>query len=338
MKLINWHNEVKIVLGYNRACIYDLSREEYYLAPKEIITLIEKIKGKELNVILSYCDEVEREWLQFLFKNEFIFEIDEEVFNCFDKIDSDWKSPSVIENVIIEFGLEGIIDYINYFNVKKAIIWITREVSLDELRRYISNNFTGSTIQNIELLFECMNYPDIDNLRSENPLVDGFFVPKKTGNYISPMFICNANFYRESLQFNTYLNKKLFLAQNGNYSNSSFSEVLGNLFEIDIESSRDFVKKMVSTEYWYAKKDNCLVCSRCEFRYMCYVDDLPLLSNDNQWRYPRECAYNPFISKWRGESGYKSLKESGVFLSENGINIDKKKLSETNQILWDYEG
>ncbi|HLV91705.1 MAG TPA: hypothetical protein VKX34_01175, partial [Aequorivita sp.] len=50
-----------------------------------------------------------------------------------------------------------------------------------------------------------------------------------------------------------------------------------------------------------------------------------------------ECNYNPYIAKWEGEEGYKTLSECGVISNENGFTIDHDKIAEINAKLWGEE-
>lgn len=83
---------------------------------------------------------------------------------------------------------------------------------------------------------------------------------------------------------------------------------------------------------WSVKKDVTLVCKDCEFRYMCIDSRIPILSdNKTSWFHNNECNYNPYIAKWKGEEGYRTLKECGIFINSSSIRIDRKILIQINK-------
>ena len=82
------------------------------------------------------------------------------------------------------------------------------------------------------------------------------------------------------------------------------------------------------------KKDETDVCKDCEFRHMCVDNRLPYERSPNEWYHKIECNYNPYIAKWEGEEGYRTLAECGVISNEEGFSIDHEKIAEINEELW----
>lgn len=89
------------------------------------------------------------------------------------------------------------------------------------------------------------------------------------------------------------------------------------------------------SDFWSANKDSIDVCKNCEYRYMCVDNRIPILRNSGSWYFNEECDYNPFISKWKGEKGYKNLLETGVISDQNGFKIDLIKLNSILKELWE---
>lgn len=79
------------------------------------------------------------------------------------------------------------------------------------------------------------------------------------------------------------------------------------------------------------------VCKDCEFRYMCVDAAIPNKRKDNSWYRSSECNYNPYISKWNNEEGYKTLSECGIIVGETGFSIDKEKLNTIINELWEEQ-
>jgi hypothetical protein len=67
---------------------------------------------------------------------------------------------------------------------------------------------------------------------------------------------------------------------------------------------------------------------------MCTDNRVPFKRKKNEWFHKTECFFNPYISKWKEEEGYKTLSECGVISNENGFSIDHDKIAEINKVLW----
>ncbi len=151
-------------------------------------------------------------------------------------------------------------------------------------------------------------------------------------------FVVNSSFYVEALNHNVYYNRKLYLDVDGTVRNGPLSPIiLGNLY-LD---GFDFTAVMARPEFmelWNIKKDDISVCSQCEFRYMCMDARIPEAHSDAfslpgekrdrraHWYHPTECNYNPYIARWEGDPDYRTLRECGVEVGENGLEIDYDQL------------
>jgi len=60
---------------------------------------------------------------------------------------------------------------------------------------------------------------------------------------------------------------------------------------------------------------------------------IPHQRRDGGWYHKEECNYNPYIGKWKGEEGYKTLNEIGVISNEDWFFIDYNKVEQINQKL-----
>lgn len=140
-------------------------------------------------------------------------------------------------------------------------------------------------------------------------------------------FFVNFDFYFEALASNISFNKRLFLDDTGTFFESFHRKInLGSdCRQIEIDSLQ---------EIWKTNKSNFDVCKSCEFRFMCLDFRYPIKRNENSWYYEEECKYNPFISKWSHEEGYRTLSEVGIVSNENEFSIDFARIEEINQELW----
>lgn len=94
------------------------------------------------------------------------------------------------------------------------------------------------------------------------------------------------------------------------------------------------LNKQETKRYWFIHKDLIDICKNCEYRRMCIDPRVPNQRNDKSWFYQGECEYNPYIAKWSGADGYKTLAECGVISNANGFSIDEEKIAEINAKLW----
>ncbi|MFZ7166079.1 MAG: hypothetical protein ACO1G5_00895 [Bacteroidota bacterium] len=167
-------------------------------------------------------------------------------------------------------------------------------------------------------------------------------------------FIANITFYNESLLHNVYFNRKLCLDKDGYIRNSlELPWHYGNISDTQMEDavkSREaeshFFKKYARADIdfgkikpafnslWDIHKQMIDVCKDCEFRNMCLDARCPLQRENGTWYHNTECNYNPYISKWHGEDGYKTLSECSVIANETTYYRDDKVLEEINKILW----
>ncbi|MBI9068476.1 MAG: grasp-with-spasm system SPASM domain peptide maturase [Salinivirgaceae bacterium] len=117
----------------------------------------------------------------------------------------------------------------------------------------------------------------------------------------------NLSFYTESQHYNTCLNRKVCIDENGFIKNClSIDEHYGNINEVDL---KEVVQSEEFQKLWHIKKDEIKVCKDCEFRHMC-MDCRAFIKNPNDiYSQPSKCHYNPYIAKWKGQEGYISVED-----------------------------
>jgi hypothetical protein len=152
-------------------------------------------------------------------------------------------------------------------------------------------------------------------------------------------FSINVQLFTESQKHHTYFNRKLYIGKNGEIKNApECEEVFGYIQDIkDVADLKQVISTPEFQKYWFVHKELCDVCKDCEFRHMCVDNRLPYQRKDGSWYHKIECNYNPYICKWKGEDGYKTLEECGIIVDENGFNINHKKISAINTFLWEEE-
>ncbi len=152
-------------------------------------------------------------------------------------------------------------------------------------------------------------------------------------------FRSNRNLFSESQYHHTYFNRKLYIGPNGEIKNApECEETFGSIKDLNsVEDLKEIISTPAFQKYWFVHKDLCDVCKHCEFRHMCVDNRMPFERADNQWYHKIECNYNPFIAKWEGEIGYRTLSECRVFSNENEFSIDHDRIAEINKEIWEEE-
>lgn len=131
---------------------------------------------------------------------------------------------------------------------------------------------------------------------------------------------------------NSCLSHKLSIDQFGEIRNCpSKKDSFGKLSDIDLERTiqlKEFQKE------WHITKESILICSDCEFRWMCSDCRVFVQDESNPLSKPSKCGYNPYINKWINEKGYQTEAECGVSVVGNQLRIDHEKLNQLNSELW----
>ncbi|PCI95916.1 MAG: hypothetical protein COB15_11600 [Flavobacteriales bacterium] len=360
----NIFTDILPVRGYSRGLFYDFGKQKLKFAPN---TLLDFFKGN------NYVDknDLPQEYLDFLLREKFVFEISNRLKDCFPKLSNDYDSYSIIRHLLIEIDfetrleeLETTISFIENELYCYHLILIIKE-DLSYHKELICNLVKSNTVDNFESI-GIKSFVDksetINEILVKTKKITNFYivdkkidiihkdldferqqvyrVPVKSNenyNFVSSeLFSINLSMYSESQKHNTYFNRKLYIKSNGEIKSSVESqEMFGYLHEIKKpEELKAIISRSNFQKYWFVHKEICDVCKDCEFRHMCVDNRLPFQREDGTWYHKEECNYNPYICKWRGEEGYLSLKECGVTSNESGFNINHEKIEAINKILW----
>nr|WP_290671700.1 grasp-with-spasm system SPASM domain peptide maturase [Kordia sp.] len=318
------------VKGAKNVIVCDIQRSTYFEIDMVLHDILVAHSNKTIEEIIEfygkeYEDEILNQ-LDQLQKEELVHLTTEN--HLFPKLDLTWETPSVITNMIIEYG--------DYFQEKETEIvndLIKLGVQYLELRFYVdvSNETLQNILQSIQktkivgiyLVLQNFPYEDIDKFLIENQRVMSILLSNATDaederykdyNKISVVkhkivnnkncgIICqnsfqvNLDLFTESQQFNSCLNKKLSIIENGDIKNCpSIPEALGNIKETTLTEIFDSKEEDVN-KYWNITKDQIEVCKDCEFRYIC-TDCRAFRESDNIYSKPLKCNYNPYNGKW----------------------------------------
>ena len=353
--------------GYQRSILIDTNRFTFFAIPKSLSSFINYIDGKTQNdIYLKYGynnADIIKEYFKFLYDNELIIEVDEILFDRFKPISLFWETPYFVTNIIIDFS--DVLDINNILSSVKIMLCPNIEIRIQtffQLERLLKllDLLDDSLVGEIHLIFSDKQFNTIKMfpfdkyIRIESILVYSCDTKKndlknkfiKTSNLSLNELILikeinkftpNLQLFIESQSYNTYFNRKMYIGKNGEIKNApecvkSFGHVQ------NLNSPKDLisiVNNLEFQEYWKVKKEICDVCKDCEFRHMCVDNRLPYQrKSDNLWYHNTECNYNPYIAKWKGEEGYRTLNECGVVSNEKGFSIDHERIAAINEELW----
>ncbi|NHB70275.1 grasp-with-spasm system SPASM domain peptide maturase [Perlabentimonas gracilis] len=342
--------------GYKNYAVYDISRKDVFAIDKPTFELL----GLEI---------IFEELLQGLPNNRFSELLDKEIIfqcpkgdeNLFPFIKTNWYSPFSITNCIVDWSIDSKYDIIKaleqldkigcktlqlrfYPNIEenqvvkalKCIVGMNiRGVELvvpfsEELIKFITREF--------ESIVSIICYSaDSTSVKAYNNcqviLTKEMFLGVEQCGVVSPSyFICNNDFFFESNNHNSCLNRKISIDTHGNIKNCpSCSQSFGNINDTTLEQAfkhPDFKK------HWNITKDQIDVCKDCEFRHMCTDCRVFIKDPENIYSQPAKCTYNPYIAKWQGEEGYVPVEECGTYTWETGFVVNHKRVAELNKQLW----
>ncbi|MCK4661862.1 MAG: grasp-with-spasm system SPASM domain peptide maturase [Bacteroidales bacterium] len=333
------------VKGWRRSLIIDFLKHEYFFIPNILFDILTEYKDKSLKEIKKAFgnehNEIIDEYFNYLIDKKLVFICEAHELDYFPDISIDWQFPSYITNAIIEYSNIDILKTV-LFQLDKLFC---KHI---QLRFYTSINFhklkdillevTKTSINSIELVLKYSQETSMNNLveiaysfprlqkiiifssndflikpMNKNQKTDIIFlkniIDKDHCGYVSPeYFSTNLTFFSESKKYNTCLNRKASIDENGFIKNCpAIEKDYGNIKDITLKEA---IEKPGFKDLWHIHKDKIEVCKDCEFRYMCTDCRVFIKDPKNIYSQPAKCNYNPYIAKWKGQEGYKTVEES----------------------------
>lgn len=337
-----------LVKGIKRSTIVDLGRRKYHIIPNDLHDLLTKYDGKSIEHIMQFYDienqKTISEYFKFLFDNEIIFHTENP--NHFPKIDfSNWKTPSLVYQCIIDLKSdysvinEDLVESLDNLNCKFLQIRIYGNIKTQRLHDLIKK-FENSSIIGIDVY---LKYKSIEESEALYDLAKTFqrvnnivifdsdtnkqlfthkkhnvniaYVKQKITNCLScgvvspEYFSVNIQAFTESSNFNSCLNQKISIDENGEIKNCpSMKESFGNIKNVSLEEALD---KEGFKKYWKITKDKIEGCKDCEFRHICTDCRAYVENPDDKYSKPLKCGYDPHTSKWE-EWSTNPLKQKSI--------------------------
>lgn len=338
MEYFKLYSNCFIVKGAKRSLIFDSQKYQINFIPNDLVEIIEKTERLSIEEIQAEYGESNQKTINEYFENlialEYGFYCYELEKNWFPKIDTTFKQPNQISNIILE--------NINDFEFLKKVIFELEklQVTIVEFMYYdnvcdiieeICNLFENTLIKNINL--NLLYSEKIDNewlkkitsryfriskiiihsspfdksLESDKfDFVNIIFTQKMISNFLNCGMVKSNHFskeydhFLESINHNTCLHKKLTIDKDGNIKNCpAMPQSFGNIIDTTLEeaiSHPDFKK------YWNVTKDMIQICKDCEFRHICTdcraYTERTHFEKDIDLSKPLKCGYNPYTNEW----------------------------------------
>lgn len=352
--------------GHLRSVVVDLQREVYHLVPKELGNYIEHLRIAGTNTI----DDIDSEFKDFLEEHELVFSLDPNEAHRYPTLDLTWYSPSVISNCVVqirqgdpEFHIR-VQDLVEKLGCTRLLLVAEEPISVADLQGLLSNydnsiarsidvmsRYTPGDVESIQGLID--KYPRLrswvmydapeDKEMYQGPAGFGYVMSFTGGldlfsdhSFVDPAYFkSNIALYTESQRHHSYFNAKLYIRSDGAILNAPNSlAVVGHLESLVTGPLRELAMHPVLTKFWFVTKARTDVCKDCEFRNMCVDSRPPVARNPDEYFHAHECTYNPYVCKWKGEEGYRTLAECGVVSNAEGFSIDHERIAAINAELW----
>lgn len=293
--------------GHTRSIICDTQRNNYYLIPNSLYTLlIDEFPKLSIEYIYdSYGKENEKylkDYLNFLLVNEIGF-IDTKIIEELIPLNLDYKVAEPISSIIIDlskesFFLEDSVQIAKFIDTNRIKHLQIRCYDLIDLHLFFKllNDLNRTTLKGIEIImpyeiklrnrlinksifksndkinrltyFGCYKNSQEKYLNRIIAYVKDTIVnEKKCGLISSNFFYSNLETYTLSTNHNSCLYKKISIDKDGNIRNCP--SMPQSFGNIKDNTLEEAIAHPEFKKYWNLTKDQIEVCKDCEFRYIC---------------------------------------------------------------------
>lgn len=359
------------VKGFNRSILMDLYKSDFKYIPNYFCDFLleNQYNSFTKSTFISYCgandkfDELNNIF-NFFIDNDYLVLLDIHLSYGLQNNQHIISNESIIIDTIIElssksnWNIENLFTILNDLGALFLEVRFLDDISFIKFNSKIQHMLINHSVEFVHYIipfsektkkelanlpndfvrlgkitfYNCLAKPDFNNDTINIEYSTQNSIDNKNCGCIHPDFFkFNVNSYYRDIKKNNCLSNKLSIDQNGEISNCPSKKSFGNLSKVNIDQ---LVKTKIFQKEWEVTKDKVLICSDCEYRWMC--SDCRAFTSDDSTIYskPLKCEYNPYINKWKNEEGYLSEKEVGVCIENGKLNIDYNKLTEINDLLW----
>lgn len=325
------------VKGATRSVICDLQRGTSELIPNSLFDLLKKYEGQPIKKIKKkYANtnhEIIDQYFNFLVEKEYIFFTS--IKMQFPRLSMSFDIPELINNAILDIGkvkhpYKKIMDELEFLGCKYLQIRAFKKLTILEVEE-ILNCLEGKSIMFVELMTK---YNEELSIAAIRVLIDKFprickvivhsasqdsivyysnegmkpiqFIKQNItsslhcGIVSKNYFATNIPTFTESTNYNTCLNRKISIDQNGEIKNCpSMAKSYGN---INKNSLKNVLRKKGFNAMWNISKDQISICKDCEFRHICTDCRAYLQNPQDIFSKPLKCGYSPYTNEWENWS------------------------------------
>jgi SPASM domain peptide maturase of grasp-with-spasm system len=311
-----------IVRGVKRSTICDLQRNEVHFVPnafKEILDSERIFTSSNLNAEIRAC-------IDYCIENElghFVKDVQE-----FPNLDLDYEYPGLASNAILEiserssFNYDQVFKILSDLGVKFLEIRLIFEMNPDILLSLLQNIKTSkitdlvvflkyselwSTSKINELFIVCQRISALIFTSAHKDSTEVLLGRTLTftttelkndncGKIHPQYFSCNIKAFSESQRYNSCLNGKISITEEGIIKNClSLKNEFGS---INNPVLRDVIAGQSFQKFWNIGKDKINICKDCEFRHVCSDCRAFLDEPDDLYSKPLKCGYDPYSATW----------------------------------------
>lgn len=353
--------------GYKNYLICDLQRQQLRHIPPTLYFILSRYKDRPADYIKEQFehqhDDMIDGYFKFLCDNDLGFYCSSEELKLFPELELSFDYPSGITNAVIDlsknspFRLKDAFWELALLHCRHVQLRFAEGFSVTEIASLISST-EKHALDSIELViayYPSISKTELDELYAqrfvsaihvynvpagkqhalkERGVKDRVFVhrhnivEKPVTPDLSKLKI-NITLFCESQKHHTYFNRKLYIGNNGQIKNApECLETFGTIN--DDRNLSEVITGEAFQRYWHVRKKHTDICKQCEFMHLCIDGRIPHQRPSGEWYHETECSYNPFIGKWKSESGYKTLAESGITSNAEGFKINYRKLNKIN--------
>ncbi|WP_340077268.1 grasp-with-spasm system SPASM domain peptide maturase [Leptobacterium sp. I13] len=327
-KYIRFYDSCIPVKGVQRGVIYDLQRDNLYFIPNSVIEMLTgNVNNKISSIYREYSSQESLidKYLNYLFENELIFFT--ETPDSFPEISTNYIKPFFIDILFLEIDTFSLIKREVLENIDSIgaiqIVLLTHRKIDTKIMKSILEIIKNSKIQIISLVtkydekvvaesiqlqsvfprlremtfYEALeNEPPNESIKYSLEDINQLMTKR-----ISKMtdFILNLGGYLESLNYNLFYNRKVYIDDKGNIKHYfGEAKTYGN---IEQDSIIDIITTDEYKELWKITKNQIDECKQCEFRYICPDNRTPIKKSGekNSYFHETNCNYNPRTATWK---------------------------------------
>ncbi|WP_046755585.1 grasp-with-spasm system SPASM domain peptide maturase [Kordia jejudonensis] len=243
--------------------------EDIFYSPYKIISSIIEVNNNNLDTLQSIIKQLDELSCQIL------------QVRCYDLIDLKnlLYHLQIIENTTIRF-VEIYVKYDDFYN-EKEIIRLGNKLSRALIIMHSSNSnkkikLSDDSVREIYFTTESLT--------------------KKTTEKISKkLFTITHKMFYESRHFNSGLNRKVCVDEEGNLKNYlSHKKVFGN---IKTHKIKDIIGLENFQSIYHISNDKIEKCKDCQFRYSC-INNSDINKKNGLYYKIDSCNFDPYINKW----------------------------------------